>query len=359
MTTVLKSIGEAVITSDCQGNVTFINPIAETLTKWESEALGRKTTEVFNITDQETRNIIENLVLQVLGANNVISMPKQTVLIAKNGAEIPIDYSVAPIKDNFGKTAGVVLVFQDISDRQQAEEDIRNALQKEKELNELKSRFVSMTSHEFRTPLSTILSSAELLEHYSHKWGEERKLNHLQRIQGAVKHMAGLLDDVLLIGKAEAGKLEFKPTPLNLTQFCHELVEEMQLTADTHKINFRTQSQCFNAELDEKLLRHILGNLLSNAIKYSPQGSTVDSELFRQPQAVTFSIRDRGIGIPAVDLAQLFNSFHRGSNVGTISGTGLGLAIVKKAVDLHNGEISVTSEVGSGTTFQVILPLKS
>jgi signal transduction histidine kinase len=253
----------------------------------------------------------------------------------------------------------VMAIVRDITERKRAEEDIRKALEKEKELGELKSRFVTMASHEFRTPLATILSSTELLEHYSHKWGEEKKLKHLQRIQAAVKHMTELLNDVLVIGKAEAGKLEFQPTPLELAQFCRELVEEMQLPAGSHTIAFRTQGQCTTACMDEKLLRHILSNLLSNAIKYSPQCGTVHFDLVCEQGKAVFRIKDDGIGIPVTEQAQLFNSFHRASNVGTISGTGLGLAIVKKSVDLHGGNIKVDSEVGFGTTFTATLPLFS
>ena len=252
----------------------------------------------------------------------------------------------------------VMAIVRDITERKRAEADIRNALEKEKELNELKSRFVSMTSHEFRTPLTTILSSAELLQDFGNIWDEEKKLKHFLRIQTSVTHMTGLLNDVLLIGKAEAGKLEFKPTPLDLISFCRELTEEMELAAENHTIIFCSGGDCTNACMDEKLLRHILSNLLSNAIKYSPSGGTVKLELIGEQKTVMFHIQDRGIGIPQADLIQLFDSFHRASNVGTISGTGLGLAIVKKAVDLHNGQIFVKSEVGVGTTFTVKLPLR-
>ena len=252
----------------------------------------------------------------------------------------------------------VMAIVRDITERKRAEADIRNALEKEKELNELKSRFVSMTSHEFRTPLTTILSSAELLQDFGSIWDEEKKLKHFLRIQTSVTHMTGLLNDVLLIGKAEAGKLEFKPTPLDLISFCRELTEEMELAAENHTIIFCSGGDCTNACMDEKLLRHILSNLLSNAIKYSPSGGTVKLELIGEQKTVMFHIQDRGIGIPQADLIQLFDSFHRASNVGTISGTGLGLAIVKKAVDLHNGQIFIKSEVGVGTTFTVKLPLR-
>ncbi len=263
-----------------------------------------------------------------------------------------------------GELVAIEGFVTDITELKRAEEGIRKALEKEKELGELKSRFVTTTSHEFRTPLATILSSTELLEHYSHKWGEEKKLVHLQRIQTAVKNMTQLLNSVLLIGKAEAGKLEFNPAPLDLAEFCRDLVEEMQIITihptdryPADSIAFCSQGQCTNTCMDEKLIRHILSNLLSNAIKYSPKGGTVHFDLICQQQEAIFRVRDEGIGIPPADQAQLFNSFHRASNVGTISGTGLGLAIVKRSADLHSGTVAVESEVGVGTTFTVTLPL--
>lgn len=254
------------------------------------------------------------------------------------------------------RSAIVVIVLRKADELAKLNVEMQIALDKEKELSELKSRFVSMASHEFRTPLATILSSAELIEHYSHKWTEEKKLTHLERIQTSVKHMTQLLNDVLLIGKAEAGKLEFKPTPVALTQFCRNLVEEMQLTASNHTIAFCSQGQYANTYMDEKLLRHILSNLLSNAIKYSPKASTIHFDLVCEQEKAVFRVQDQGIGIPVADQAQLFKSFHRASNVGTISGTGLGLAIVKKSVDLYGGNITVDSELGVGTTFSVMLP---
>jgi signal transduction histidine kinase len=247
--------------------------------------------------------------------------------------------------------------IRDSNESKQLAAEISKVLSKEKELGELKSGFVTMTSHEFRTPLATILSSTELLEHYSHKWAEERKLSHLRRIQVAVKHMTELLNDVLLIGKAEAGKLEFEPTPVNLVQFCRGLVEDIQVSTDNHTVAFCSQGQCPNACMDQKLLRHILSNLLSNAIKYSPQGGTVYFDLVCNQEVATFQVRDEGIGVPVADQAQLFAPFHRASNVGTISGTGLGLAIVKKSVDLHSGKLTIETEVGVGTTFIVTIPL--
>jgi signal transduction histidine kinase len=242
--------------------------------------------------------------------------------------------------------------------RERVEKQIRKALEKEKELTELKSRFISMASHEFRTPLTAILSTAELLRYYGQNWSEEKKQSYYDRISKAVQQMNQLLEDVLFLGKAEAGKLAFQPSPMDLNQFCRNLVEECQLLNKTEQtIVFSSQGEGSGVAVDEKLLRHILGNLLSNAIKYSPADSNIEFRLNCQEKEAIFQVRDRGIGIPKEDLPRLFESFHRAKNVGKISGTGLGLAIVKRSVDLHGGKILVNSAVGVGTTFTVTIPL--
>jgi signal transduction histidine kinase len=234
------------------------------------------------------------------------------------------------------------------------------ALEREKELRELKSRFISMTSHEFRNPMTSILSSIELLETYGQTWTAEKKLKHYDRTKAAVRRMTELLEDVLLVSQAEAGKLEFNPTPLALKTFCSDLVEEIQLgVGETHKINFVYSGSDINACMDEKLLLHILMNLLTNAIKYSSPDTTVFFGCYCEDGEVTFKIKDEGIGIPTEDQQRLFESFHRAKNVGNIPGTGLGLAIVQRSVELHNGKITFTSEVGVGTTFIVSLPLNN
>ena len=328
---------------------TLINFKAPQSNNWPlptREFLGKKLDEVF---PKEIAQPMIDCVTRALSNNETQIFEYQLPL---NNEQLYYEARIAVSAED-----EVMAIIREITQRKRAEQDIRQALAKEKELNSLKSRFVAMTSHEFRTPLATILSSAELLEHYSHKWNESKKLNHLRRIQVAVKHMTGLLNDVLLLGKAEAGKLEFKPRPLELEKFCHELVEEIELNSSNHTIAFRTHNQCPNACLDEKLLRTILSNLLSNAIKYSPLSDLVHFDLICEQRKAIFRIKDQGIGIPLAEQAQLFNSFERGSNVGAISGTGLGLAIVKKSVDLHGGQITVESQVGVGTTFIVTLPL--
>jgi PAS domain S-box-containing protein len=275
----------------------------------------------------------------------------------KDGSEFWVELNIAPVADETGWYTHWISVQRDITERKRVEEEILRALEKEKELGELKSRFVSMTSHEFRTPLTTILSSVELLEYYGHKFTEQEKLDTFNQIRTAIKRMTQLLDDFLAINRVEAGKLEFKPAPLDLEKFCRELIEELQLNAGTkHIFSLVSQCQCTNACMDEKLLRHIFSNLLSNAVKYSPEGGTIHFEVNYQNEQVIFQVKDEGIGIPSEDQQQLFDLFHRARNVGNIPGTGLGLSIVKRLVDLHKGTITVASKVGFGTTFTVTLP---
>ncbi|HAA33498.1 MAG TPA: hypothetical protein DCE56_44475 [Cyanobacteria bacterium UBA8553] len=267
-------------------------------------------------------------------------------------------WSDRAVFDEDGNFIECQAVGRDITQLKQAEADIRKALEKERELSELRSSFVSLVSHEFRTPLTTIQSSAELLEHYDKKLSDEKKLNHFKRIQTAVRRMTQLLEDVLIVGQAEADKLKFNPVPMNVVTFCRDIVETLQVTApQEHQLNFVTQCDRTDAQIDEKLLGHIVTNLLSNAIKYSPQGGIVQFDLVCNPSSVIFRIQDAGIGIPEADLEKLFESFGRASNVGTIQGTGLGLAIVKRCVDMHGGQIAVESTLGVGTTFTVTLPL--
>ncbi|HBB31014.1 MAG TPA: diguanylate cyclase [Cyanobacteria bacterium UBA8803] len=248
-----------------------------------------------------------------------------------------------------------------------SEAQILNALAKEKELSDLKSHFITITSHQFRTPLTTIQSSAELLEYYGHKWSQEKKLTHLHRVQTSVKNMTKLLNDVLIIGNAEVGKLEFAPQPLDLENFCQTLVEEIQLNyTHQHQLVFTTETteaqelNYFQPPcMDRHLLRQILENLLNNSIKYSPRGSSVELILSYYGEQAIFKVCDRGMGIPTEDRERLFETFYRATNVGTIAGTGLGLAIVKKCVELHQGQISLESQIGVGTTFTVTLPLSN
>ncbi len=266
------------------------------------------------------------------------------LLQAKNQLEIHVQERTAELQ----KT---------VDQLERSQEELRQSLEKEKELSELKSRFITMASHEFRTPLATIFSSSDLLKSFGHKFSEERKLQHLNKIQTQVKNMTLLMEDVLFMGKVEAGKLTLNITTFNLEVFCREIIDEISI-ADRrkHKLLFESRGDCSTVEMDCQLLRQILTNLVSNAFKYSPEGAIIQVNLICNQEQTIINIQDQGIGIPICEQHHLFEIFHRASNVGNISGTGLGLAIVKQAVELHQGKISFESEVGVGTSFTVSMP---
>jgi len=231
------------------------------------------------------------------------------------------------------------------------------ALTKEQELRLLKSRFVAMASHEFRNPLTTIMSSNNLLRDYGDRMSPERRIIHMERIEGAVNQMLYMLDDMLVIGRVETGMLNLNQSEFSLAELSNTIVEELrQMYPDSHQLIF----ECYYDSMvfaDQKLIRYVIVNLLTNALKYSPDGGDVVLRLAREHEQILIQVEDRGIGVPEQDKAALFGAFHRASNVGEIEGTGLGLTIVKQAVELHHGSISFESQVGLGTVFTVALPI--
>ena len=246
----------------------------------------------------------------------------------------------------------------------EAEANLRNevfkSLQREKELNERKSHFVSQISHEFHNPLSSILICTELMEIYGKKLSDEKKQEYFSQIKTSINKLIRLTNEILTLGQIETGKLDFNPISFDLKGFCQSLVAEMQINAgNKYNINFISSGDRQNVCMDKNLLEHILTNLLSNAIKYSPSGGKINFELTYTQKEAIFRIQDSGIGIAKEDQEQLFNNFYRAKNVGEISGTGLGLAIVKNCVDIHQGKITLESDIGAGTTFIVTIPLQN
>lgn len=290
---------------------------------------------------------------------------------------------VYPLKNEAGEILEVVVIHHDITEMKRAEQAMREinetlekkveertgelqvaraelerALEHERELGELKSRFVTMVSHEFRTPLGIIMSAVELVRHYSERLPEEEKERLLLEIHTSTKHMGDLMEQVLLLGRAEAGKVSCHPQPLDLEKAVGRVVAQTEASSGGKcPIVVATEGDCAHVSLDEALLRHILFNLLGNAVKYSPEDSVVTLRLSRRGSGVRIEVIDRGIGIPEKDLPHLFETFHRCSNVGDIPGTGLGLVIVKRCAELHGGTVEVESQPGQGTTFTVDLPI--
>lgn len=356
---IITSMADALLVTNAEGKIKTVNQAAQDLFGYSEQELMNQPISMIIPEIQILKEIHQDCLFK--GEIKNIEFVCHT----KTGEEIIVAFSCSAIQTEIEELKDFVYIGRDITLAKRAEAELRHALAKEKELNEFKSRFVSMVSHEFGNPLMAVLMSAELLKKCGPLKTESEKLKYVERIQTSAEQMSKLLKDVLVIGKAEAGKLEFKPAPLDLIKFCSDVVEEIQLSAGGNiTINFAHNNLIANEGyhgglllLDEKLLRHILTNLLSNAVKYSPQGSTVHFDLLCQDGQVIFQIKDEGIGIPPEDQQRLFESFYRAKNVGKIPGTGLGLAIVKQSVDLHGGKIEATSDVGVGTTFTVTLPL--
>lgn len=273
-----------------------------------------------------------------------------------DGTEFPVEVILTRIQ--MGGRQILQAVVNDISERKRAEAEMWRALERERELSQLKSDFVSMVSHEFRTPLGIILSSAQILSDYLDQLPAAERRDHLEAIVGNSKHMASLMEEVLVLSRVESGKLACDPAPLDLRAFCGRLVEEVHsATARFCPIGLTVGPDCAAARADERLLRHVFTNLLSNAVKFSPPGAPVDFRVAREGDHAVCEVQDRGIGIPEADLPRLFSAFHRGRNVGQVSGSGLGLVIVKRCVELHGGSLRVDSKVGQGTSVTVRVPV--
>ena len=258
---------------------------------------------------------------------------------------------------SFGIICGVYLLVFWQEKRRQKSDEIHRLLLQEKELSDLKIQLFSMISHEFRTPLTVILSASQLLEN-GLKDADQSSRKNLYRIQSSVKLMNQFLTDILILTRAESGNLSCRLEPLDIEAFCLNLVEDFQfINKNNTPIKFVSQGLMSRPYLDEKLLYSILSNLLLNAIKYSPTGAGISLILWKDSDRIVFQVRDHGIGIAEEDRGKIYEPFYRGQNVENIIGTGLGLAVVKKCVELHRGEIALDSQVDKGTSFTVKLPI--
>jgi PAS domain S-box-containing protein len=274
----------------------------------------------------------------------------------QRGEPLTILLSAQTIKLN--DTPHILSFAQDITQRKRAEGELLKTLEREKELSQLKSNFVSMVSHEFRTPLAIIQSSAELLRDFYQKMQPPEREEQLESITGNTRRMAGMMEEILVLSRLDAGKLDFRPSSLDLDAFCRRIVDEVGSATNRRcLIQLSVAPSLPQARVDESLLEHILTNLLSNAVKYSEPGACVRFALERNATDAVCAIQDEGIGISEDDQQRLFTAFHRGANVGNRTGTGLGLLLVKRCVELHHGKVSIKSKLGHGTTVTVRLPI--
>jgi len=267
-----------------------------------------------------------------------------------------VDLALTPILSSRDDNMQFVCSLRDISARKKIEQQLKETLAKEKELSELKLRFISIVSHEFRTPLAIMQTSVDILSLYAHRLTTERQVEHLTKIQEQIINVNDMIDDVLVIGTNHIIGTKFQPKLLNPRAVCEKIKNGFQATLAHHVIRFNITGQCKTIRLDHILLNHILTNLLSNAAKYSPESDYIYFDLRCYEDHTEFVVRDTGIGIPTGDIKHLFDEFHRADNAINIKGTGLGLSVVHTATQAHGGKIKVESIEGSGATFMLTLP---
>lgn len=357
--------GAIIIATNEQGLIRFYNPAAERVLGYSAaELIDRRTPVIFHDQQElETRRIqfsgetqqpiLSDFETLVIKAKLNLPNEHEWQYVRRDGTRFPVQLSVSALRDTEGQLTGYLGIATDITERKRAENDLRVALDKEKELNELKSRFVSLASHEFRTPLSTVLSSAYLISKYARAEDQPQREKHLQRIISSVNMLTDILNDFLSVGKMEEGKVQVRMGLFNVKEHISNILSDIQgLQKKKQQVSFSHQG-LETLVLDASLLTHIVMNLVSNAIKFSLEGTTIDVATSVTPEYFTLSVKDHGMGIPPEDQQHLFERFFRGANVSNIQGTGLGLHIVAKYAELLDGEVSCVSELGQGTTFTV------
>ncbi|HEX8060324.1 MAG TPA: PAS domain-containing sensor histidine kinase [Cyclobacteriaceae bacterium] len=401
---IFQSMTEGIIVVDKTGTILVANPIAEQMFGYENNELTGLQLESLLPEKYRSKHLVFRDQFNAQPAPRKMGMGRDLAALKKDGTEFPVEISLSysQAKGNFIAIAfitdislrkhaeealrqgeeqllvyatelekkvdartrdladSIVSLEREVNERKRAEDEARKALEKERELNELKTKFVSIASHEFRTPLSTILSSISLVEQYNQKGEKEKITKHTQRVRSSVDHLTAILNDFLSLGKLEEGKVDVKPEKVDLISLFDDVKEEIKVQLkEGQKIAIKLASDAQTIVSDPRILRNILFNLLSNASKYSEAGKSITISTVRKDKMIEISIIDQGIGIPEHDKKHMFDRFFRASNSGNVQGTGLGLNIVKRYVDLLHGSISYSSEHMKGSTFIVSIPMQS
>jgi PAS domain S-box-containing protein len=375
---ILNAVGEGVYGLDLEGNVTFVNPAAAQMIDWSVEELiGKSMHKVLHHSHIDGSHYPHKTCPIYAALNDGSTHRVMTeVFWRKDGSNFPVEYISTPLREDDGEIIGAVVTFRDITQRRWAEQilertneeleskierrthKLRQANQQLRELNDMRSRFIAMVCHEFRNPLNNITLSVSSLKRYDEHLSPMEKADYLHNIEMNVERMTQIIDDIIVIGKIEAKVLEIKPNKINMVDFCRNLLLEYEFSRQAFPIEFVCRSRQIITNLDERLLRSIIGNLLANALRYTPAQKAIQLQLTKWQDTLIIKVKDEGLGILPQDKKHLFEPFHRGCNVSNIPGTGLGLSIVKQFVELLGGAIAVTSRVNRGTTFTVKLPLK-
>jgi PAS domain S-box-containing protein len=355
----LSNLGVGII--NLNSNVQWLNDALLSRIQWESHKMELlQVVNLFGEVDPEPGNIQR--------VNNAIKHAKACRLeFFRRSKQGDISWFLAdlvPVADKHGKPVKLIWVENDISEQKLAASETRLALERERELNTLKTQFIQLASHEFRTPMASIQTSIDVLKHHAAKVlnpeSELRKTieRHHDRILIEIQRMTGILSDVLLTGKLESGKANFNPMLTNPLELIRSIWDEEQLSYIGRRVNLKSEGAVRLALLDRTLMSHLLKNLLNNAFKYGKPDEVPEVAVVFEPNNVVIRVSDKGIGIPEHEQKNLFQSFFRASNTESIPGTGLGLTLVKKITELHGGKIQVMSKSGKGTTFEICFPDK-
>ena len=340
---------------DLRGSFIDVNKSVEKNFGYTKQEIAKKKKIQNLVCSKEDKEIFEQILIK--SYEGIVSEAVEIKMTDKEGKNKFVELNTFPI--TLAEKKMVLCAVHDISLRKDNEAEIRTALTHSQELNEIKTRFVSMVSHEFRTPLSTILSSTEILKMFELRLNEEEKANHFRKITKSIDYLTNLLDDVITINRADSGRVIVKFRQVDVIPLLEQWISDIRSSfIETPEIIFKKESDELKAETDENLFRQIVSNLLNNAIKYTPANKAINISISEKDQKLILQIADEGIGIPAESQKDIFNPFYRAINTGNVPGSGLGLAVTKRSVEILKGEISCISNINTGTTFIVTIPIK-
>ncbi|MCG2615340.1 PAS domain-containing sensor histidine kinase [Terrimonas sp. NA20] len=400
LTSLFENATEGIILTNGQGSIVMVNPAAERIFEYEADELIGNTIEILIPDSMRAHHHTLRQDFYKKPGNRQMGHGRDLYARKKDGSGIPVEVSLSFYKKN--EELFVIAFIVDITERKKSEVNIRtqqqelehmarrmqrlnaqletkveertlilkealkkleesqkdlsDALDKEKQLNEIKTRFVSMASHEFRTPLSTVLSSAALISKYTEGDQQDQRNRHVDKIRNSVKHLNDLLEDFLSLGKLDEGKVETHPSEFNAKEAILDIFDDLKgllKPGQEFAYEHTGSEELFS---DRKMIKNIFVNLLTNAIKFSDEGKVIEIKSHVNEEGLQFSVKDHGIGIPEEDQQHLFSSFFRGKNVLNIQGTGLGLHIIKRYLSIINGTIQLESKLNKGTKFDVFIP---
>jgi PAS domain S-box-containing protein len=361
----LRSIGDAVIATDDKAQITFMNDIAQSLTGWTAaEASGQPIADVFRIINEESRLTVESPVDRVLREGAIVGLANHTILLAKDGREVPLDDSGAPIRDRQGHIEGVVLVFRDITERKTLEYEREELLRLEhqarleaEKADQLKLQFLAMISHELRTPLTSIKGFSSTLLAKDVEWTSENQRDFISIIDMEADKLTELIEQLLDISRLQSGTLGINAEPQSVELLMDVARPRLERLAAAHPLSFHVAENLSASQIDQLRIIQVLCNLVENASKYSPEGTPIQITVTQQGDYVQVDVVDKGVGIPLEDRQRIFEAFRQVERKEQAKGAGLGLAICKGLIEAHGGQIWIQDKASPGTTISFTLPI--